>query len=234
MKTDDLFRRLSFGELSNLSLADSGSGTIVADKQPALIHHINDGLLKLYSRFVLKERELHLVQVAHITQYHLRRKFAETSGAKIPYAYIKDLPGDPFTEDVIRILEVHSEGGRHSLNDADDKDSFYTPQPDTLQIPEPLAGRPLLVKYQARHVELDDRPDEIMGQDIEIPFSLECALQYFVGYKVFSNMNGPENIVKGQEYLAAYEAACVDVEQRDLVNQSFHTSHLKLETRGFV
>jgi hypothetical protein len=34
--------------------------------------------------------------------------------------------------------------------------------------------------------------------------------------------------------MAAYEAICVEIEQRDLVNQTFNTSHTKLEQRGFV
>ncbi|AZO48056.1 hypothetical protein [Mesorhizobium sp. M4B.F.Ca.ET.058.02.1.1] len=91
--------------------------------------------------------------------------------------------------------------------------------------------------YQASHRKLDDRidgPNPLLDQEIEIPIYLENPLRLFVAYKVFCHMNGQENIVKSQEYLGAYEAACLEVEQRDLVNQTFSTSHSKLEQRGFV
>lgn len=234
MKVTELFKRLSYGELSNLSVGNDGAGTIEEVHQPKLIHHINAALLTLFSRFRLSEKELLLIQVAHITHYHLIRKFAESTGADVPHAYIKDLSDQPFTGDVIRVLSVHSEFGQVTLNDQANSWSIFTPQPDVLQVPDPREGRPLTVQYQARHPKLDDRDNKIIGQEIEIPFFLESALQFMIGSRVFSNMNGQDNIVKGQEYLAAYEAACVDVEQRDLVNQSFHTSHSKLEQRGFV
>jgi hypothetical protein len=41
MKIVDLFRQLSFGELSNLALGNSGSGTIVDEKQPQLVQYVN-------------------------------------------------------------------------------------------------------------------------------------------------------------------------------------------------
>jgi hypothetical protein len=234
MKIAELFRRLAFGELSNLSI-NNGDGTLSEEKHPQIVQYTNEGLLRIFSRFVLKEKLLLLEQREQITNYHLKLQFSEASGSDEPYPYIKDLPGDPFKGDVIKILSVYDEYGRlRVLNDQSDGNSFFTPQPDTLQIPNPEEGRPLSVTYQARHWVLDDRPGHIINQIIEVPFSLEGALQNFIGYKTYCHMNGEENIVKGQEYLAAYEAICVDIEQRDLVNQSFHTSHQKLEQRGFV
>jgi hypothetical protein len=234
MKIVELFRRLAYGQLSNLAIASAGDGTILEEKQPQILQYVNEGLLQLYSRFRLKESELILEQVEHITNYHLKAKYAESTGALVPYPYIKDLPQEPFLGDVIKILSVHDEYGPRVLNDHNNVMSMFTPQPDVLQIPVPEAGRPLTVQYQARHPKLDDRKDHIIDQEIEIPFFLEGALQNFIGYQTYCHMNGGENIVKGQEFLAAYEAICLDVEQRDLVNHSFHTSHQKLEQRGFV
>lgn len=234
MKIIDLFRRLSYGELSNLALSNSGSGEIREENQPQLVHHINDGLLRLYSRFPLKIKEVIIQQVDNVTLYPLRRKYAETTEALVPYRFIKDTLDEPFEEDVILIQEVYDEYGQRILNDKSCDSSWFTPQADVLQIPDPDDGKPVSVIYQARHKKLDSRPDHIIEQEIEIPFFLENALQSFVGYRVFSNMNGQENTIKAQEYLAAYEALCLDIEQRDLANQTFHTSHDKLEQRGFV
>ncbi|ESX17882.1 hypothetical protein X766_15920 [Mesorhizobium sp. LSJC255A00] len=238
MKIVDLFRQLSFGELSNLAISNSGSGAIVEEKQPQLIHYANDALLALYSRFLLSEKDLVIEMANQITNYHLIRKYTETSGSDVDWPYIKDLPDEPYEEDLIKILEVWDASGcQLPLNDKEDPRSLFTPYPNILQVPAPVGGLELAVVYQASHRKLDDRlnaTSPLLDQNIELPIYLENPLRLFVAYKVFSHMNGQENIVKSQEYLGAYEAACLDIEQRDLVNQTFSTSHHKLEDRGFA
>lgn len=236
MKIVELFRRLSFGELSNLSIANGGQGQLAEEKHPQMIQYTNEGLLQIYSRFLLKEKNLILEQSEHVINYHLMREYSVSSNsAEVRHRYIVDCAESPFTEDVIKILAVYDTYGcQLPLNDLENPKSLFTPQPNTLQIGTPVDGIQLALMYQARHRVLHDTPDTIMEQEITLPFFLEGALQNFVGYKTYSHMNGRENIIKGNEYLAAYEATCVNVEQRDLVNQSFHTSHSKLEQRGFV
>lgn len=232
MKLIELLSRLSYAELSNLSIGNEGRGSIKEEDIPKLVSHINDGLVRIYSRFVLCTKQLLIEQVSHITNYHLIPKYAESTKGDVPWTYIKDLPDEPFKGDVIRILEVHdSMGQEYVLNDKDDPNSLFTPAPQLLQVPNPKAGQNLAVLYQARHdyVENDD-----LEQEIFIPFVLEGALQAFVAYKVFSHMNGQENQVKSQEHLNTYDGICSDVEERDLVNTTFATSHHKLKERGFV
>jgi hypothetical protein len=232
MEIEELFSRLSFGELSNLSLGNEGRGSLKEEDIPKVMSHTNEGLLRIYSRFLLSAKQLLIEQVRHITNYHLIVKYAESSGSNADWLYIKDLPDEKFQGDVIRVLEVYDSVGREFvLNDTDDPQSLFTPAPQLLQVPDPKAGRSLGVQYQARHVNLEA---DDLSQEIIIPFVLEGALQAFVAYKILSHMNGQENQLKGQEYLATYEGICMDVEARDLVNTSFSTSHHKLEERGFV
>lgn len=231
MKLEELLSRLSYGELSNLSIGNEGRGSIKDEDLPKVIAHVNDGLLRIFSRFMLNQKQLLVEQVRHITNYHLIPKFAESSGSDEPWPYIKDLPDEHFTGDLIRILEVHGEQGEYVLNDKDDPRSLFTPSPQILQVPFPKAGKPLFVQYQARHIILEN---EDLEQEITIPFVLEGALQSFVAYKIFSHMNGQDNQVKSQEHLNTYDGICTDVEARDLVNATFATSHHKLEERGFI
>lgn len=232
MKIEELFSRLSYGELSNLSIGNEGRGSLKEEDIPKVMAHINDGLVRIYSRFVLCTKQLMIEQVRHITNYHLILKFAESTGNNEPWPYIKDLPDEPFLGDVIRILEVYdSMGKEYVLNDKDDPTSLFTPAPQVLQVPNPKAGQSLGVAYQARHTSMDNNDLDV---EIDIPFVLEGALQSFVAYKIYSHMNGQDNQAKSQEHLNTYEGICVDVEERDLVNATFATSHHKLEERGFI
>jgi hypothetical protein len=237
MNIKDLFRQLSYGELSNLSIGGSGSGEIKADKYPQLVHYLNDGLIALYTRFVLSEKELLVEMVENITQYHLRLKYTESAGEEGEPDYIKD-DGNPFLNDLVRVLSVwDGDGCQFVLNDVENCNSLFTPTPDTIQVPEPADGEILAVVYQARPPKLTDVADgeaDILDQEFELPIILENALRQYIAHKVFFHIGGQENLIKAQNYLGTYEAICLDVEQRDLVNQSIHTSHAKLEQRGFV
>lgn len=232
MKLSELLSRLSYAELSNLSIGNEGRGFIKEADIPKLVAHINDGLIRIYSRFVLCTKQLLLEQVEHITNYHLTTNYAESSNSGVMYPYIKDLLYGAFKGDVIRVLEVHDDTGQERvLNDKCDPSSLFTPAPQILQVPAPEGGRSLGVMYQASHEHIDGNDLE---QEIIIPFVLEGALQAFVAYKVFSHMNGQDNLVKSQEHLNTYESICQDVEERDLVNTTLSTSYYKLEDRGFV
>ena len=65
---------LSYKELSNLSLADSGSGAIKPEKIPFVVSYVNEALLRLYSKFVLKERSLVLELRDYLSEYHLNSR----------------------------------------------------------------------------------------------------------------------------------------------------------------
>ena len=67
MKLPDLYRELSYGELSNLALGVEGSGAIAEEHQPRIVQFANEALLKLYSRFILKESTLIISAYEHIT-----------------------------------------------------------------------------------------------------------------------------------------------------------------------
>ena len=67
MEVLELFRRLSYGELSNLSLGSEGVGAIKDEERGKLISHTNEALLRLHGRFLLRENILFLNQVEHLT-----------------------------------------------------------------------------------------------------------------------------------------------------------------------
>lgn len=233
MNVEDLFTRLSFGELSGLSMSGNASGLIAAEAQPRLITFANDGLLKLYSKFVLRERELIIEQVDNYTNYHLLNRYAETNTdpSNLEPRYIKDV-ADPFKEDALRILKVFAEDGVElPLNDDANPLSVFTPNPIMLQVPYPEPGKALSLIYQARHVPLEYG---VLGAEIFLPVSLEPALTAYIAGAVFSSMNGQEHTLKGREYMANYEAICNGVLTNDIVSTSRSTTNTKFDNRGFV
>lgn len=237
MKVNELFRNLSFGELSNLSLANDGNGTVKEAQYGKLIGYTNEALRRLYTRFLLKESGILLLQVEHITTYHLVEEYAESSESDKSIHYIKDLFGSPFEGDVLKVLSVADEYGRNRpLNVIGNTLSVFTPAPTSLQVLFPEDNRSLAITYQANHPKLAilNKPEHLLNQDVEIPDFLEGALKAYIAHKVFDHMNGQEHQMKAQSHFANYEMICVDAEARDLVNMTTATAHTKLEERGFI
>lgn len=234
MNVQELFRRLSFGELTNLSMSVEGTGTIAEESRGKIISYANEGLLRLHSRFLLREQYIELELDAAIFNYHLKADYAQTNPT--PPAdvtlYIKDSVAAPFTGDVIRVLKVvDDEGCEIPLNNAELDDSVFTPQPDILQVKEPVTDAVIGLIYQARHPLLQYSD---LSQVIDLPAVLEGALQSFVAHKVFSHMNGAENGAKAAEHFAMYEMIVNEVLTTDAVNSSSYTSNIKFHRRGFV
>ena len=235
MQLSTLFRKLSRAELSNLHMSNEGSGQIQTSAIPKLIGYTNDALISLFSRFRLAEKSVIVEMVAHITQYHLLPKYAESSESNEQYHYIKDMLRDRFEGDVVKITEVFdSLGRRRVLNDVDNSLSLFTPTPITLQVPLPIEGEALGVNYQANHRVLRDEGENLMGQQIDIPQVFERPLQAYVAYKVYSHMNGEEQKKIAMEHFNTFNSICTQIEENDLANNTLSSSQDKLDMRGFV
>lgn len=244
MNVQDLFRTLSFGPFSNLSLGMDGAGDIAPGSQGKVIEAINSGLTRLHSRFVLLEKEVRIQMITGITNYYLRNEFSQfhcpdgdeeavdsCQMGECKPRYIMDML-DPFQNDVIKILQVNSSMGIElPLNDEAAAWSVFTPSPDMIQVPHVLQCQALGISYQARHRRLEPG---ILTATVNLPDTLEEALSHYVAYKIYSGMNGADNSSKGQEYLGLYEAVCTEVENRDLVNGSISTTNTLFARRGFV
>jgi hypothetical protein len=233
MTLNELLTSLSYGNLSNLRVGGSGSGTIPDEHKAKVIGYVNQALLKLYTKFVLSEKELTLRAFDNSMSYPLRKIHADTDSNNTAQKHIHDTEWDKFEGDVIKVLTVFNEiGDEIPLNREDDLSSFFTPYIDTLQIPKPRDGDVYFVQYQAKHskLTLDD-----LEQEVNVPFSLTEALSDYVAYAAISPMNGPEHSAKAFEYLQKFEMQCDQVLQKDLVNSSIVSAVTdKFEDRGFA
>ena len=236
MILSELHEMLSYGELSNLAMSGEGSGTIEDASKPKILLYTNDALLRLYSRFVLREKSVLVEQYEHITFYHLLPRFAVNYTPAGPsdteeIRYIIDVVGEPFLDDVIKPLQVYdSVNGRLPLNDDSNSYSVFTPQSKCIQVPNPIDERMMSVSYQARHIPLLGELDEI----IDIPDVLMSALTAYIAYKVYSHMNTQESTAKAQEHITMYEAICKSAEESDLLGTSISVTNTRFEQHGWV
>ncbi len=238
MKLTELFTKLALAELQGSKHVEDGA--VLETSKAKLTLFVNDALIKLYTRFVLKKSELLLEMNEWTTNYHLIPRFAvqyvpESEEDDEPIRYILDLPLEPQKDDVLRVLSVFDSNGKElPLNDQNKFGSVFTPEDKVLQVPSPEAEKSLAVTYQARHQELvysDD--DEWEDPEVKFPWHLDEALRSYVAYKVFSGTNSDKSNPKAQEMLALYEGICSDNEAKDISSQSAHPTNTKFEDRGF-
>lgn len=230
----NLLKLLSYGHLSNLSMATATPGEIRVSDRNKIISYLNEGLLRLYSRFNLLERELMLNQYGHITNYHLDKRFANFNPQRLSQhlPYILDLPNEQFNDDVIKVLAVYDIGGnRLALNDENAAYSVFTPYPTTLQVPLPQEGHPLSVQYQARHPEL---PYSVLETEVIIPSVLENALLSFVAYLTYFHMNTQESANMATGHLSMYEGVCVEVENQGNASITNMANRHKFNKNGWI
>lgn len=235
MNLNDLYQKLSFGELSNLALANEGNGTIKEAAKPRIVNYANEALTRIHTQFLLRENDLVLELYEDVTNYHLIPRFAQNAGSDPVLEarrYIRDLPNEPFLGDVAKVMRVFDqEGYVLPLNDENKPLSVFTPQPLILQVPSPEEGKVLAVQYQALHPKLDkDVPEGVLF----VPESLMGALTAFIAYKVFSHMNTQDASAKAQEHLSVYTGICQEVREQDITNQTPSNTYSQFEERGWA
>lgn len=229
----DLFKRLSHGQFSNIALGNTGTGDIRESDTNKVINAMNSALMRLYSRFALSEKEVIIVQYAHITNYHLDKRFAMFNSERLAQhpPYILDLPNEQFNNDAIKILAVSSSIGLpYELDNEANPWSLYRPSPTVLQVPTPKAGEPLSVVYQASHAKLEYG---VKQAEVIIPSTMEDALLSRIAYEIYSAMNTQEATVKAAEHLQMYDTICSEIEDQGHASTHNATSN-KFTQRGFV
>lgn len=234
MLIQELYCALARGVLSNLAMANRMDGTIDQEWQPSVILYANEALQRLYTRFVLKQKEFILEQREELTFYHLLKGYSQSGHDPllIEKPYIMDLGREPFQEDLIKILQVYGSDGKEiPLNDSNRIESIYTPQAKLVQIPFPRPGISISVVYQARHPALVcDTQNPV---NIELPEDLEEAFLSYIGYKMHSTIATAESVAKGAELNALWNELCAEAEARDSSNTSWTPTNYRFEKFGW-
>lgn len=239
MQISELFRQLSLGELSNLSISGEGSGTIVPEQHEKVILHTQTALDRLYGLFLLLEKPLTVTPLTGQIRYPLLARYstygrADTDPVVTPY--IIDTADAPFTEDVIKILSATDQDGRIiPLNDDVAGVTVFTPSPEVIQLPKTIPPHRTLtlldMTYQAKHPRLDPTDYE---QEFQIPTVLLSALRVHVAYSVYSFMNGEANAAKAAEHMSMFNALVQDITSKELVSSTSITSNDRFSRNGWT
>jgi hypothetical protein len=248
MKLKEVFDQLTYGELSQLAIGGSEMGAINAANYDRILAHINLGLTALYKRFQLKEGQLIVELQANRLLYPLNSKFAVSSRtSREPVRYIKDSTAAPFKDDLLKIKRAYGTSGfEFKLNDLSDPFSLMTPTSTSLSIPQDIVVPPieleddlrtttLKIVYQANHPKLvtDDGDLEPELVDLELPDTHLEPLLLFVAARLHTPAGMTNETNMGNTYYAKYEAACVELEMKNLtVDQGSQND--RLSRNGWV
>ncbi len=234
----DIFADLETGELSQYSFSgdlDALTG-VQMDDYPALIRHINRGLLALHTRFCLKEREVAINLDSLIAFYILDSKYAQSNmDSTEPVKWIMDSPDKPFTDDIIRIQDIYDEDGTPlRVNDNNDDKSVFLPDFKTLQVPYPADDTTLFITYRAKHVVIPSDVTDTGSVEVEIPdYCIEPLLSY-VTSRVYSSSADQNKQALSASFMAKYELQCKALEDYNVLHNTPNETNVKLDKGGWV
>lgn len=239
MKLSEVFSQLTYGELSQMNMADPSTGSIKPEFAPQVVSHINLGLTALYKRFNLKENRVTITLQPGQSTYLLN--------SNEDTVFVESAESPEFIDDILKIERVYTQGNVElPLNDESDEYSCFTPSamvlrvnPDvvnkTVDLPEYLLTDTLTVVYRANHPILPKpsasfNPSRI---NVELPYSHLEPLLLFVASRVNNPIGMTNEFHAGNSYAAKYEQACQQLEVQNLrVDQGKQNN--RLQRNGWV
>lgn len=231
---EELFCRLANSVFRNTSLVNDDSSDIEDDHKPFVVIAANEALTRLHTRFELRSSTVLVEMQEGRTNYPLLKKYAVQSydPKETQCPYIIDFADNPFIEDVIKIMGVFDD--KHVpmvLNDRNNPNSLFTPKYNIIQNNSPKAWQVLCIEYQAKHPKLTT--DEDGYNEIDLPDTLDAALDNYIAYRYYTSLNTAENTAKAAEYLSFYESICNEVVEHSSAGQSGSASERNFYIRGW-
>jgi hypothetical protein len=245
MKLKEIFDQLTYGELSQISIGGGVAGQIRVEDYPKMVAHVNLGLMALYKRFNLKQKQFTIDLQQGLTTYQLYSQYCQSNvRSRAPLKYINDT-ANPFKDDLLKVEHVFAESGfEFSVNNPVDIYSMNTPTQRTLEVPADIVAKKdylldelktstLDVVFRAGHPKLsmeDVEPEEI---EIELPETHVEALLLYVAARVHTPAGIGESESTGNNYYQKYEIACQQLEDQNLQIDK-GAQYNRLEKAGWV
>ena len=211
----NFFDLLATGELSNIKVSRSGTGSIAEEDYAKIIGFINLGVIELYKRFKLLQKELILHACPEQPEYELRSNRIATVNNMNSRTYIEDAGSKDLN--IIEIIEIYNYAGQlMRMNDRHATPTIIITSPDTLKISKLVAPEKFEIVYQASpDLIVMDEDFEASECWIDIPTFVMDPLVYFIAAKTYKPMGANDSSVnadKSASYQQQYELACQKIE----------------------
>lgn len=239
MQVQDVFRALSYGELSKMRIGKDASGDIAPDQHDQMTSLLQRALKTVYTRYAHKKDYVKLEQVEGVNHYHLRTEYAvsDTDAGNTNPRYIKDSAEDPFSGDLIKIVSVRDEDAedadqRLRINDQTSPNGIQLAEFDTLYIKVPTVGNVLTVEIQDNHPRLTI--PTVLTETVSVAPALENALLFKIAQLYFQSVGGEDASFRARSMQAAYEQECSLAEKEGNLPTHMTTDHNRFTNQGFV
>lgn len=237
MLLSEIFDQLNYGELSQVVLGGADESGIAEESYPALVAHLNMGLIELHKRFLIRKRQIDLQLYSTIDTYYLKEQFALNSGSAEPIKYLLDTATDLFTDRVLRIERIETSDtdvvGDLPLNDENDDDTLYAYAYNVLKVPTPNDIDVLTIHYRAGPTKISATNLVPATTDIPIPDTMFNPLVYFIAARAHANVPTLDGHNESTMYMQKFEASVQEIINLGL-HENENTTNTRLKDNGWV
>lgn len=217
---------VKYGELQNV---------YTEEKLPQLISFINLGLIQIYSKLPIIEKQVTIQEYPQISLYKLSSMYARHNHlSKVKHKYILDTPDNPFTDDVLFITGICDENGfAIPLNDEHHRRSIFISSYDTIQIPNADENEAVFVIYRAKPRCINPETKNL-NQEIELPDYLLEALTAFVGFKAHQAIGSQESLAASQAFYQRFTELINQAITDNIAGDGVLPTNIKPRMRGYI
>ncbi len=234
MLLSTIFEQLTYGEFSQLPMGGNIDSEGITDSNyPAVLAHVNLGLIDLFTKFPLKLKSITIQQFEEVSIYYLDREYAlsNTNSTK-PYKYIQDSTAFPFENTVLKIESIQDEAGDPlPFNKSNVKNNIANPSYNAIQIPFPNSSNAVGVTYRAAHTIISSDNLYPAQVEVDMPYSLIKPLLLFIAHRAYANIT--DGVTESNNFLIKYDKACAEIIQTGLINVD-NLLNTKLENNGWA
>lgn len=217
----EIFDDLAYGEFANMAIGNSSFGSITPDKYPKVVSLINLGLLDLYTRFILKKKELTLYQKENKNIYYIRPEHLGYPLGGDPEIYIDDTAESVPDNDIIKFLRAYDDSGNEiRIDNIKYPNDIFLLEPDVIKMIPADPLKILSIVYQASYPKIIvDQLFNPATYELYFPKFLKMALLAHVASRLFvgkttKTTEGETNL--GNTFQYRYETECNRIETLNL------------------
>ena len=181
-----------------------------------IISLLNLALIEVYAKFSILQEE----QIITIEEGKTRYRLQDNS-QKILQVMYRNTSNNPLLG-YDQFIEI-------PVNDLNDPESVFTPQPYVLHIPNPNKGRIYSIIQVVTPPYITK--ENLSTLDFLIPPQYLEPILHYAAYRAYKSMNGSEQTEIGSHW-RAYMMSCVEVYKQGLVQNGVYTN-VKLNDRGY-